>query len=50
MMIAINVPQVAPRFDDVPDATLEVLCFGEAAVCFAVPEDCALGCCLCCCC
>lgn len=42
-MVAVHVAQVATRLDDVPHAPLELLCLGETAVGFAVPEDLARG-------
>lgn len=38
-MVPIDVAQIPPRLNDVPDAALELLCLGEAFVYFAVPED-----------
>lgn len=40
---AIDVSEVSARIDDVADAALELCRLGEAAVCFAVPEDLACG-------
>lgn len=38
-MVPVDVPQVPARLDDVADAPLEFFGLGEAAVCFAVPEE-----------
>lgn len=37
-MVPIHVAQVPARLDDVAHAAFEFFGFGEAAVCFAVPE------------
>lgn len=42
-VVAIDVSEVALRVYYVADAALELCGLGEASVCFAIPEDLALG-------
>lgn len=38
-VVSIDVAEVTPGLDDVPDAPLQLLCLGEAAIDLAVPQD-----------